>query len=61
MQPTYVSTLPETTDMVTPIANSTPVTQASQMSVLPIVPSNKREYPGKSSGDTHSDRRSYRD
>ena len=42
MQLTYVSTLPGTTDMVTPIAKSMPVTQASQMSVLPIVPSNER-------------------
>ena len=43
MQPTYVSTLPGTTDMVTPIANSMPVTQASQMPVLPNVPSSKRD------------------
>ena len=43
MQPTYVSTLPGTTSMVTPIAKSTPVTQASQMPVLPIVPSNERD------------------
>ena len=43
MQPTYVSTLPGTTDMVTPIAKSTPVTQASQMPVLPIVPSKERD------------------
>ena len=31
MQPTYVNTPPGTTSMVTPIAKSTPVTQASQM------------------------------
>ena len=43
MQPTYVSTLPGTTSMVTPIAKSTPVTQASQMPVLPIVPSSERD------------------
>ena len=43
MQPTYVSTLPGTTDMVTPIAKSMPVTQASQMPVLPIVLSNERD------------------
>ena len=43
MQPTYVSILPGTTDMVTPIAKSMPVTQASQMPVLPIVPSNERD------------------
>ena len=42
-KPTYVSTLPGTTDMVTPIAKSTPVTQTSQMPVLPIVPSNERD------------------
>ena len=43
MQPTYVSTLPGTTDVVTPIAKSMPVTQASQMPVLPIVPSNESD------------------
>ena len=43
MQPTYVSMLPGTTDMVTPIAKSMPMTQASQMPVLPIVPCNKRD------------------
>ena len=43
MQPTYVSTLPGTTNMDTPIAKSMPVTQASQMPVLPIVPSNDRD------------------
>ena len=43
MQPTYVSTLPGTTNMVTPIVKSTSVTQASQMPVLPIVPSNERD------------------
>ena len=43
MQPTYVSTLPGTTSMVTPIAKSMPVTQASQMPVLPIVPSNEQD------------------
>ena len=32
MQPPYVNTLPGTTSMVTPIAKSTPMTQASQMS-----------------------------
>ena len=42
-KPTYVSTLPGTTDMVTPIAKSMPVTQASQMPVLPIVPSHERD------------------
>ena len=43
MQPTHVSTLPGTTDMVTPIAKSTPVTQASHMPVLLTVPSNQRD------------------
>ena len=43
MQPTYVSALPGTTSMVTSIAKSMPVTQASQMPILPIVPSNERD------------------
>ena len=43
MQPTYVSTPPGTNDMVTPIEKSMPVTQASQMPVLPIVPFNERD------------------
>ena len=43
MQPTYVSTLPGTTSMVSPIAKSIPVTQVSQMPVLPIVPSSERD------------------
>ena len=43
MQPTYVSTLPGTASMVTPIAKSTPVTQASQVPILPIVPSSERD------------------
>ena len=43
MQPTYVSALPGTTDMVTPIAKSMSVTQTSQMPVLPIVPPNERD------------------
>ena len=43
MQPTYMSTLPGTTDMVTPIAKSMPVIQASQMPALPNVSSNKRD------------------
>ena len=37
-RPTYVNTLPGTTDIVTPITKSMPVTQASQMPVLPNVP-----------------------
>ena len=43
MQPTYVNTLPGTTSMVTPIAKSMPVTQASQVPILPIVPSSERD------------------
>ena len=42
-RPTYVNTLPGTTDIVTPIAKSTPVTQASQMPVLPNVPPHERD------------------
>ena len=42
IQPIYVNALPGTTNMVTPIAKSTPVTQASQMPIPPIVPSNER-------------------
>ena len=37
MQPTYVNTLPGTTSMVTPIAKSTPMTQASQVPTIPTV------------------------
>ena len=37
-RPAYVNTLPGTADMSTPIAKSMPVTQASQMLVLPNVP-----------------------
>ena len=42
-KPTYVNTLPGTTDKDTPIAKSTPVTQASQMPVLPNVSSLERD------------------
>ena len=38
-----MSALSGTTDIVTPIAKSTPVTQASQMPVLPNVPSHERD------------------
>ena len=41
-RPTYVNTLPGATDIVTPIVQSTPVTQASQMPVLPNVPPHER-------------------
>ena len=42
-KPTYVNTLPGTTDIATPIAKSMPVTQASQMPVLPNVPPLERD------------------
>ena len=42
-RPTYVNTLPGTTDIVTPIVKSMPVTQASQMPVLPNVPPHERD------------------
>ena len=42
-RPTYVNTLPGTTDIVTPITKSTPVTQASQMPVIPSVPPHERD------------------
>ena len=42
-KPTYVNTLPETTDIETPIAKSTPVTQASQVPVLPNVSPPERD------------------
>ena len=42
-RPTYVNTLPGTTDIVTPIVKSTPVIQASQMSVLLNVPPHERD------------------
>ena len=43
MQHTYVNTLPGTTSMVTPIAKSTPVTQASQMPTIPTDLSHVRD------------------
>ena len=43
MQPTYVNTLPGTTSMVTPIAKSTPMTQAPQMPTIPTVSSQVRD------------------
>ena len=42
-RPTYVNTLPGTTDIVTPIVKSMPVTHASQMPVLPNVPPHERD------------------
>ena len=43
MHPTYVNTLPGTTSMVTPIAKSTPMTQASQISSIPMVSHHARD------------------
>ena len=43
MQPTYVNTLPGTTSMVTPIAKSTSMTQASQLPTIPIVSPHVRD------------------
>ena len=42
-RPTYENTLPGITDIVTPMAKSTPVTQASQTPVLPNVPLPERD------------------
>ena len=37
-RPTYENTLPGITDIATPVAKSTPVTQASHTPVIPTVP-----------------------
>ena len=42
MQPTYMNTLPGTTSIVTSIAKSTLITQASQMPTIPIVSPHRR-------------------
>ena len=42
-RPTYENTLPGITDMATPMAKSTPVTQASQAPVLTNVPLPERD------------------
>ena len=42
-RPTYANTLPGITDIDTPIAKSTPVTQASQTPVLTNVPLPERD------------------
>ena len=42
MHPSYVNTLPGTTSIVTPIAKSTPITQATQIPTLPTVSSSGR-------------------
>ena len=43
IQPTYVNTLPSTSNVVTPLAKSMPVTQASQMPTSQMVPSDRRD------------------
>ena len=42
-RPTYTNTLPGITEITTPVAKSTPVTQASQMPVLTNVPLLERD------------------
>ena len=42
-RPAYVNTLPGASNIVTPITKSMPVTQASQMPMLPNVPSHERD------------------
>ena len=42
-RPTYENTLPGITNIATPIAKSTPVTQASQTPVIPNVPLPERD------------------
>ena len=43
IQSTYANTLPGTGNIVTPLAKSTPVTQALQMSTYQMVPSDRRD------------------
>ena len=43
IQPTYVNTLPSTNNVVTPLAKSMPMTQALQMPISPMVPSDRRD------------------
>ena len=43
IQPTYTNTLPGAGNIVTPLAKSTPVTQASQMPISQMVPSDRRD------------------
>ena len=43
MQPTYANALPGTNSMVTPLAKSMPMTQASQIPIPPIIPSSERD------------------
>ena len=42
-RPTYENTLPGITNIATPMAKSTPVTQASQIPVIPNVPLPERD------------------
>ena len=42
-RPTYGNTLPRITNIATPVAKSTPVTQASQIPVIPNVPITERD------------------
>ena len=43
IQPTYANTLPGTGNIVTPLAKSTPMTQALQMPTSQMVPSDRRD------------------
>ena len=42
-RPTYENTLPGITNIATPVAKSTPITHASQVPVIPNVPSPERD------------------
>ena len=42
-RPSYENTLPGITDIATPMAKSTPVTQASQTPLLPNIPLHERD------------------
>ena len=43
IQPTYVNALPSLNNVVTPLARSTPMIQAIQMPISPMVPSDRRD------------------
>ena len=47
-RPTYENTLPGITNIASPMAKSTPVTQASQSPKLPNVPPTRKRYGGAS-------------
>ena len=51
MHPTYVNTFPGTSSMVTPIAKSTPITQASQILSIPMVSNHARDILAPSSSE----------